>query len=33
VIEVSAGTKGTVEIFAKDAGGTVHADAVQIVAE
>jgi hypothetical protein len=33
VIDVSAGTKGTVEIFAKNAGGTVHADAVQIVAE
>ena len=31
VIEVPAGSKGTVEFFAKDAGGVVHADAVQIV--
>ncbi len=30
-IEIPAGSKGTVEIFAKDAGGFVHADAVQIV--
>ncbi len=33
LIEVKAGSKGIVEFFAKDAGGTVHADAVQIVAQ
>jgi len=30
-IEASTGAKGSVELFAKGAGGTVHADAVQLV--
>lgn len=31
IIDAAAGSHGTVELFAKDAGGTVHADAVQII--
>ncbi len=31
IIELPAGAKGSVELFAKDAQGTVHADAVQII--
>ena len=31
LIDVSAGTKGTVELFTKGAKGNVHADAVQLV--
>ncbi|HQX52498.1 MAG TPA: FAD-dependent oxidoreductase, partial [Planctomycetaceae bacterium] len=30
-VDAKPGSKGTVEFFAKDAGGTVHADAVQIL--
>jgi hypothetical protein len=30
-VDATAGTKGSVEFFAKGAGGTVHADAVQLV--
>ncbi len=33
VIDVPAGEKGSVEFFAKGADGTVHADAVQIIAQ
>jgi hypothetical protein len=31
LIDVSAGTKGAVELFTKGAQGNVHADAVQLV--
>jgi hypothetical protein len=31
MLDLTAGSKGSVEFFAKDAQGTVHADAVQII--